>query len=99
MSHPVLNIKSDLFQPAISAENPVILAGGGAVMSPHNGVASAKALAEFLRAPVCTTYLHNDAFPANHPLWAGPLGYCGHKTAMKTISEVSLAKVSQLTQA
>ena len=70
-----------------SAENPVILAGGGAVMSPHDGVASAKALAEFLRAPVCTTYLHNDAFPANHPLWAGPLGYCGHKTAMHTISE------------
>ena len=56
-------------------------------MSPHDGVASARALAEFLHAPVATTYLHNDAFPADHPLWAGPLGYCGHKTAMHAIAE------------
>ena len=29
----------------LSAENPVILVGGGTVLSPHDGVASAKALA------------------------------------------------------
>ena len=32
-------------------------------------------LAEHLQVPVCTTYLHNDAFPASHSLWMGPLGY------------------------
>jgi sulfoacetaldehyde acetyltransferase len=74
------------------AKNPVILSGGGAVMS-ENGVDAVRELAEFLNAPVCTTYLHNDAFPANHPLWAGPLGYCGHKTAMHTISEADCVVV------
>ena len=75
-----------------TAKNPVILSGGGAVMS-ETGVESVRELAEFLNVPVCTTYLHNDAFPANHPLWAGPLGYCGHKTAMHTISEADCVVV------
>eukprot|EP00658_Telonema_sp_P-2_P001174 TRINITY_DN1044_c0_g1_i1.p1 TRINITY_DN1044_c0_g1~~TRINITY_DN1044_c0_g1_i1.p1 ORF type:complete len:657 (+),score=183.91 TRINITY_DN1044_c0_g1_i1:166-2136(+) len=67
------------------AKNPVLLVGGGVVMG--NAVESAKALAEYLSAPVCTTYLHNDAFPANHPLALGPLGYLGSKAAMRQISE------------
>lgn len=70
------------------AKNPVILAGGGVVMS--GATNSVKALAEYLQAPVCTTYLHNDAFPASHPLWCGPLGYLGHQTAMKTIHEADV---------
>ena len=32
-------------------------------------------LAERLQSPVCTSYQHNDAFPASHRLYAGPLGY------------------------
>ena len=68
------------------AKNPVILVGGGTVMS-EGGVEAARALAEHLNAPVATTYLHNDAFPSDHPLWCGPLGYQGHKTAMHAISE------------
>jgi sulfoacetaldehyde acetyltransferase len=70
-----------------AAKNPVILAGGGVVMSKHDAVEATRELAEFLQAPVATTYLHNDSFPASHPLWAGPLGYCGHKTAMHSIKE------------
>lgn len=72
-----------------NAKNPVILAGGGVVMS-ETGFEAAKSLAEFLQAPVCTTYLHNDSFPSDHPLWCGPLGYCGHKTAMHTIAEADV---------
>ena len=34
-------------------------------------------LAEALSMPACTTYLHNDAFPASHELACGPLGYQG----------------------
>ncbi len=49
-----------------------------------------QALAEYLSAPVCTTYLHNDAFPSSHSLWCGPLGYLGHQTAMKTINEADV---------
>ncbi len=39
------------------------------------GSAETISLAEHLQAPVCTSYLHNDAFPKGHPLWMGPLGY------------------------
>ena len=39
--------------------------------------AEAIALAELLQAPVRNSYLHNDSFPAKHPLWCGPLGYQG----------------------
>ena len=38
------------------------------------------------RRPVVTSYLHNDAFPASHPLMCGPLGYQGSKAAMKLIA-------------
>ena len=71
-----------------TAKNPVILAGGGVVMA--NAVDDIRALAEHLSAPVCTTYLHNDAFPSNHPLSCGNLGYLGHQTAMKTINEADV---------
>jgi sulfoacetaldehyde acetyltransferase len=70
------------------ADFPVILAGGGVVMS--EGGDEARALAEFLQAPVVTSYLHNDAFPASHPLYCGPLGYQGSKTAMRIIAQADV---------
>jgi len=71
-----------------TAKFPVILAGGGVVMG--NAVEECKALAERLGAPVVTGYLRNDAFPASHPLWAGPLGYQGSKAAMKLIAQADV---------
>ena len=71
-----------------AAKFPVILAGGGVIMS--GGLAEATALAERLHAPVCNSYLHNDSFPASHPLWCGPLGYQGSKAAMKLISQADV---------
>lgn len=70
------------------AKFPVILAGGGVVLG--NAVDACKDLAERLGAPVCTGYLRNDAFPASHPLWAGPLGYQGSKAAMKLIAQADV---------
>ena len=70
------------------AKFPVIVAGGGVIMS--NGQAECVALAEHLSAPVVTSYLHNDAFPAGHPLMCGPLGYQGSKAAMKTIAQADV---------
>jgi sulfoacetaldehyde acetyltransferase len=70
------------------AKFPVVLAGGGVIMS--GGTAEAVALAELLHAPVATSYLHNDSFPASHPLWCGPLGYQGSKAAMKLISQADV---------
>jgi sulfoacetaldehyde acetyltransferase len=70
------------------AKFPVVLAGGGVVMG--EAVAECKALAERLGAPVVTGYLRNDAFPASHPLWCGPLGYQGSKAAMKLIAQADV---------
>lgn len=70
------------------AKFPVILSGGGVIMS--NGVDAAIKLAELLDAPVCNSYLHNDSFPATHRLWCGPLGYQGSKAAMKLIARADV---------
>jgi sulfoacetaldehyde acetyltransferase len=71
-----------------AAKFPVILAGGGVIMS--GGIAEALALADLLGAPVCNSYLHNDSFPASHALAVGPLGYQGSKAAMKLISQADV---------
>jgi sulfoacetaldehyde acetyltransferase len=63
-----------------AAKFPVILSGGGVVMA--GAVAECAKLAEYLGAPVVNSYLHNDSFPASHPLWCGPLGYQGSKAGM-----------------
>jgi sulfoacetaldehyde acetyltransferase len=70
------------------AKFPVIISGGGVVMA--DGVAECQALAERLGAPVVNSYLHNDSFPASHPLWCGPLGYQGSKAAMKLIAQADV---------
>ncbi|PLV49927.1 sulfoacetaldehyde acetyltransferase [Mycobacterium tuberculosis variant microti OV254] len=70
------------------AEFPVIISGGGVVMG--DAVEECKAFAERLGAPVVNSYLHNDSFPASHPLWTGPLGYQGSKAAMKLISRADV---------
>ncbi len=71
-----------------NAKFPVILSGGGVVMG--DAIEECKALAERLGAPVVNSYLHNDSFPAGHPLWCGPLGYQGSKAAMKLIAQADV---------
>lgn len=71
-----------------NAKFPVIISGGGVVMG--DAVEECKALAERLGAPVVNSYLHNDSFPASHPLWCGPLGYQGSKAAMKLMAQADV---------
>ena len=71
------------------AKSPVILNGAGVVLS-KGGISASMKLAEQLDAPVCVGYQHNDAFPGNHPLFAGPLGYNGSKAAMQLIKEADV---------
>ncbi len=70
------------------ARFPVIVSGGGVVMG--DTVEECVALAERLGAAVVNSYLHNDSFPASHPLWCGPLGYHGSKAAMSLISKADV---------
>ena len=69
------------------AKFPVILSGGGVVMS--GGVPTPWRWRSISQAPVVNTYLHNDSFPASHRL-CGPLGYQGSKAAMKLIAQADV---------
>ncbi|MGB1767873.1 MAG: sulfoacetaldehyde acetyltransferase [Paracoccaceae bacterium] len=80
---------SDAAKLLSEAKNPVILNGAGVVLS-KGGISASMKLAEQLDAPVCVGYQHNDAFPGNHPLFAGPLGYNGSKAAMQLIKEADV---------
>ena len=71
-----------------AAQFPVIVAGGGVITA--GATLEATQLAEALGAAVCSSYLHNDAFPASHVLAAGPLGYQGSKAAMKLIARADV---------
>lgn len=71
-----------------SAKFPVIISGGGVIFA--DGVDSCKSLAEHLGCAVVNSYLHNDSFPCDHPLWAGPLGYQGSKAGMKLLAQADV---------
>jgi sulfoacetaldehyde acetyltransferase len=71
-----------------NAKNPVIVSGRGVVDS--GCIETIRAMAEHLGAPVATTYLHNDAFPCDHPLWTGPIGYMGSKAAMRILQQADV---------
>src|SRR5699024_12422640 len=71
-----------------NAENPVILSGRGTVDS--NGTDVVQKIAEHLTAPVAVSYMHNDAFPNNHELAVGPIGYMGSKAAMPSMKDADV---------
>lgn len=70
------------------AEYPVIISGRGTVDS--DGIEEIKNIAEYLTAPVAVSYMHNDAFPSEHPLSVGPIGYMGSKAAMNTLKKADV---------
>ncbi|MDY0394303.1 sulfoacetaldehyde acetyltransferase [Virgibacillus halophilus] len=71
-----------------NAKHPVIISGRGAVDS--DGVETVVKIAEHLTAPAAVSYMHNDAFPADHPLAVGPIGYMGSKAAMHTLKKADV---------
>jgi acetolactate synthase-1/2/3 large subunit len=69
----------------LKAERPIIMAGGGVILS--GAFAELQTLAELLMIPVVTTFKGKGAFPENHPLAMGPIGMHGHPEANKIIIE------------
>lgn len=69
----------------LKAERPIILAGGGVILS--GAFAELQTLAELLMIPVVSTFKGKGAFPENHPLAMGPIGMHGHAEANKIILE------------
>jgi acetolactate synthase I/II/III large subunit len=69
----------------LKAERPIIMAGGGVILS--GAFSELQALAELVQIPVVTTFKGKGAFPENHPLAMGPIGMHGHAEANKIILE------------
>src|SRR5919202_6343012 len=69
----------------LNSERPIILAGGGVILS--GAFAELQALAELLMIPVVTTFKGKGAFPESHQLAMGPIGMHGHAEANKIILE------------
>ena len=69
----------------LSVDRPIILAGGGTIIS--SAFAELQAIAEMLMIPVVTTFKGKGAFPENHPLSLGPIGMHGHAEANKLMTE------------
>ncbi|TLY02410.1 MAG: biosynthetic-type acetolactate synthase large subunit [Thaumarchaeota archaeon] len=69
----------------VKAEKPIIMAGGGVILS--GAFSELQALAELLMIPVVTTFKGKGAFPENHALAMGPIGMHGHAEANKIILE------------
>jgi len=69
----------------LSAEKPIILAGGGTIIA--SAFAELQSIAELLMIPVVTTFKGKGSFPENHPLSLGPIGMHGHAEANKLMVE------------
>lgn len=69
----------------LNAEKPIIMAGGGVILS--GAFHELQTLAELLMCPVVTTFKGKGSFPENHPLAMGPIGMHGHAEANKIIVE------------
>jgi acetolactate synthase I/II/III large subunit len=69
----------------LKAERPIIMAGGGVILS--GAFSELQVAAELLMSPVVTTFKGKGAFPENHPLAMGPIGMHGHAEANKIILE------------
>jgi acetolactate synthase-1/2/3 large subunit len=72
----------------LKAQRPIIMAGGGVILS--GAFSELQALAELLMIPVVTTFKGKGAFPENHPLAMGPIGMHGHAEANKIILEADV---------
>ena len=80
----IVNVKKAIDM-LLYAEKPIILAGGGAIIS--SAFAELQAVAETLMLPVVTTFKGKGAFPETHPLSLGPIGMHGHAEANKMMTE------------
>ena len=82
----------------LSAQRPVILAGGGIQWS--NAGEEVSRLADLISAAVVTSYGRADAIPNDHPMFLGHLGRLGSDEAIEAVrqADVILAAGTRLSQ-
>ncbi|MCW3997016.1 MAG: biosynthetic-type acetolactate synthase large subunit [Candidatus Bathyarchaeota archaeon] len=72
----------------ITAEKPIILSGGGVIIS--NASHELLKTAETLIAPVATSFMGKGSVPENHPLSVGSIGMHGNPAANKLLCEADV---------
>ena len=70
------------------AEKPIILAGGGTIIS--NASDELMQMSDLLMAPVATTFMGKGAFSEAHPLSLGSIGMHGNPAANKLMGEADV---------
>ena len=70
------------------AEYPLILAGGGVIIS--NASDELMQMSDLLIAPVATTFMGKGAFPEGHPLSLGSIGMHGNPAANRLMGEADV---------
>lgn len=99
---PDEDLVKDISQQLSEAKKPVIIAGGGVILS--NGTDNLVELSEKLDIPVVTAFRRFHAFPNDHPNYIGTLGIGARESLLDYIynSDLVLAlgtKFSQMTTA
>lgn len=84
---PLVSLKKikQIAKVMMNADRPVILAGGGAIIS--NAVEEVRLLSEMFSAPVATTLMGKGSISEYHPLALGMIGMHGTKAANYAVME------------
>ncbi len=70
------------------AEKPIILSGGGVIIS--NASDELMQMSDLLMAPVATTFMGKGSFPEVHPLSVGSIGMHGNPAANRLLGEADV---------
>jgi acetolactate synthase-1/2/3 large subunit len=70
------------------AERPIILSGGGVIIS--NASDELMQMSDLLMAPVATTFMGKGSFPEGHPLSVGSIGMHGNPAANRLLGEADV---------
>ena len=79
---------SDATNLLAKAEKPLILSGGGVIIS--NASDELMQMSDLLMAPVATTFMGKGSFPEGHPLSVGSIGMHGNPAANRLMGEADV---------
>ncbi len=88
VKEPNLTAISQAVNMLAEAERPIILAGGGTIIS--NASEELAKMSDLLMAPVATTFMGKGAFPEGHPLSVGSIGMHGNPAANRLLGEADV---------
>jgi acetolactate synthase I/II/III large subunit len=87
-AEPSLSAISKAADLLAKAERPIVLSGGGVIIS--NASDEIVAMSDLLMAPVATTFMGKGSFPEVHPLSVGSIGMHGNPAANRLLGEADV---------